>query len=607
MSERSLYILVLDSRTDSKKYHWLKHIEKYGGDSPVIVVMNKIDDNPNYNIEQNSINAAFPAIKNRFHRISCRTNEGIEELLKTISKTVPETSLFGTPISINWMKIKDKLLKETKEKQYLNRERFIEICEKNNVEDESSQQTLLKFLHDLGIVLYFEELEKLDIYVLDPHWVTIGVYKIICSGKIEKGFLKKADLKYILNEEAVKTDEYSPIKKGISYNKPGEQGYIIDIMKQFELCYEYSKRKGTYIIPDLLPKELKHEPELNTTPLLCFVMKYDYLPSSIISRLMIRLKNDIIDGQQWRYGMMLHNREKDCKAKIKSDEQKKSIRIIVQGERFRKREYFSVIRHHILEINGEFENLEVAELIPLPGYPDSYVNYKALLGYEKNGRDEYFDGELGMPFSVSELLDSVISREERDEEGGNIGMNDKKNIINISPKIEVSPTFKNIGNSTLNAGQQQSSDQRAEQTASQEQKTEVTQQVRQDVQNFQEHFKILKEDILDEIDIAVKDEDEKKRVKKEIEKAEKAIGELETAASNGKKEIDSSTKIRLENFFKSLADKNSRISKALEFVSDGKAAAQKLAKTYNDFAPFFALPSVPPILFGSGENKKDPE
>ena len=54
MSERSLYILVLDSRTDSKKYHWLKHIEKYGGDSPVIVVMNKIDDNPNYNIEQNS-------------------------------------------------------------------------------------------------------------------------------------------------------------------------------------------------------------------------------------------------------------------------------------------------------------------------------------------------------------------------------------------------------------------------------------------------------------------------------------------------------------------------------------------------------------------------
>ena len=40
---------------------------------------------------------------------------------------------------------------------------------------------------------------------------------------------------------------------------------------------------------------------------------------------------------------MLHNREKDCKAKIKSDEQKKSIRIIVQGERFRKREYFSRI------------------------------------------------------------------------------------------------------------------------------------------------------------------------------------------------------------------------------------------------------------------------
>lgn len=69
LSQRSLYILVLDSRTDSKKYHWLKHIEKFGGDSPLIVVMNKIDANPNYNIEQKRINDSFPHIKNRFHLI----------------------------------------------------------------------------------------------------------------------------------------------------------------------------------------------------------------------------------------------------------------------------------------------------------------------------------------------------------------------------------------------------------------------------------------------------------------------------------------------------------------------------------------------------------
>ncbi|MBN1639581.1 MAG: hypothetical protein JW866_11470, partial [Ignavibacteriales bacterium] len=107
LSERSLYILVLDSRTDSKKDHWLKHIEKFGCDSPLIVVMNKIDANPNYNIEQKRINESFPHIKNRFHRISCQTGEGLPELVRCLAKAIPETSLFGTDISIDWMNIKE--------------------------------------------------------------------------------------------------------------------------------------------------------------------------------------------------------------------------------------------------------------------------------------------------------------------------------------------------------------------------------------------------------------------------------------------------------------------------------------------------------------------
>jgi len=184
-------------------------------------------------------------------------------------------------------------------------------------------------------------------------------------------------------------------------------------MKQFELCYEYDKRKNHYIIPDLLPKELKDEPELSQGTPLRFIMTYDYLPAPIISRLMLRLKNDIVDGQQWKYGMILDNKAFGCQAKIKEDEPNKRIDITVQGEFLCKRQYFSAIRHNIYDINKDFENLEVQEFIPLPGYPDLLVEYKELLGYERAGRDEYFVGKLGKSFSVSEMLDSVISKAER--------------------------------------------------------------------------------------------------------------------------------------------------------------------------------------------------
>jgi hypothetical protein len=37
LSKRSLYILVLDGRKEEDAEYWLKHIESFGGDSPVLM------------------------------------------------------------------------------------------------------------------------------------------------------------------------------------------------------------------------------------------------------------------------------------------------------------------------------------------------------------------------------------------------------------------------------------------------------------------------------------------------------------------------------------------------------------------------------------------
>ena len=417
LSQRALYILVLDSRTDSKKYYWLKHIEKYGGDSPVIVVMNKIDENPNYNIEQKKLNDNFPNIENRFCRISCKNGEGFPQFRELLGKTIPKTSLFGTEININWIHIRDRLVQSTRAKNYINRKDFIKICEENAVPDESSQHTLLKFLHDLGVVLFFEKLNLASIYVLDPHWVTIGVYKIINSSKTKDGILKIDDLDYILNKEPIKQNEYDPAhQKKFNYDLT-EQRYIIDIMKQFELCYEYEPDKNSFIIPDLLPKELVNEPGLELNTPLRFVMKYDYLPSPIISRLMIHLKYDILPSQQWKYGMILESKEFNCQAKIKSDEQTNIIKIIIQGEQHSKRQYFLPIYYNLHKINKSFENLNIEEYIPLPEYPEILIEYQELLGYESAGRDEYFVGKLGKIFLVPDLLGTLYPKNDGYKKG----------------------------------------------------------------------------------------------------------------------------------------------------------------------------------------------
>ena len=584
MSKRSIYILILDSRTDSKKYHWLKHIEKFGGDSPVIVVMNKIDANPGYNLQQKKLNESFPQISNRFIRLSCQTHEGYPELIQCLEKTIPETSMFGTEISVDWMDIKEELVQATQANRYINRTAFEKICETHGVTDESSQQTLLQYLNDLGVVLYFRQLNLANIYVLDPHWVTIGAYKIINSEKVKEGILCEDDLEFILNQEQIKEKEYDPAKeKQISYS-PEEQRYILSIMVQFELCYEYDKQQGFYIVPDLLPKELPNENELNEGTLLRFVMTYDYLPATILPRLMLRLKSDIVEGQQWKYGMVLDSVAFGCQAKVKEDESAKRIDIIVQGDALKKQKYFSAIRHSIHQINQEFDNLEVKEWIPLPVEPEKLVGYQSLLGHEKAGKAEYFDGDLGLSFSVAELLDSVIDQQDRYQEMGE--------KFNIKFENIGNPQFSDIGNP------QQHVEQKVEQQQEVRQEQTVSQEVRQEVKNVQGLFKNLKDDILDEVDLEIENDKEKKRIQNDLKKAESAFAELEKAASEDQQELPESTKGRIEEFVDNLSDENSRINKALKLVPKGVNKLRKMGKLYNNVAPFFMLPSIPEVLLG---------
>ncbi|MCP5047931.1 MAG: GTP-binding protein, partial [bacterium] len=70
LSKRSFYILVLDGRRDERTEYWLNHIKSFGGDSPVMIVLNKMDENPGFDVNRNFLKGKYPNIKG-FYRVSC--------------------------------------------------------------------------------------------------------------------------------------------------------------------------------------------------------------------------------------------------------------------------------------------------------------------------------------------------------------------------------------------------------------------------------------------------------------------------------------------------------------------------------------------------------
>jgi small GTP-binding protein len=400
LSKRSLYILVLDSRRDEKAEYWLKHIRSFGGDSPVLVILNKIDENPSFELNRKFLQEKYhPSIKG-FCRISCKENRGIDSFSKKLKKEISEIEHLQIEWPKSWFKLKTKL--EKMNCNFITYEKYQTMCLEENVNDKSSQHTLADFLNDLGVIVHFKDISLLDTHVLEPRWITEGVYKIINSETLAK---KNGVLRFSLLDEILVQK-----KKGDYYYPPTRYDYIINLMKKFELCYAIDDE--TVLLPDLLAVP---EPnfDFDSNESLKFFIEYDFLPRSIMPRFIVKIHRDIKDDLQWRTGVVLENKKFNSCAVVKSDNEAKKIYIDVNGGQ--KRDYFSSILFNLREINSSFEKLKVIEKIPLPDEPEIAVRYDHLVYLEEIGEEKYRPEGSKKEYKVRDLLGTVNKGSKQEE------------------------------------------------------------------------------------------------------------------------------------------------------------------------------------------------
>jgi hypothetical protein len=394
LSKRCVYMLVLDGRRDEDPEYWLKHIESFGGNSPVLVVMNKMDTNRSYEVDRRFLMDKYPFIAGFYKTACAKKTEGIPALKKGLLAALDKVELLTTPWLRPWVAVKNRI--ETMKDDFMPQHKYVQLCEDNGIIETKAQQVLADYLNDLGVVVHFNDMQLNDLHILQPRWASQAAYRIITSKKVAQhsGLLKVEWLPEILKKK----------KKNDYIYKDDHHRYILELMQKFELCYSLKHGKH-YLIPELLSIQQPEIPE-QTGSLLKFYFQYeDLLPRSIISRFIVRLHEDIHHDLRWRTGVVLRSHLYDATGIVIADMKERRVNITVYGKQCR--DYFGIIRHTFHSLHKTFEKMQVTEYVPLPDIEGHAVSYKDLVGHENNNRDEYFNGTLQKSFKVKELLNGI--------------------------------------------------------------------------------------------------------------------------------------------------------------------------------------------------------
>ena len=357
LTKRSLYILVDDTRNDSKNIHdngfkyWLEVIEVLSDRCPVLIFQNE-KSNRSKLIDEAGIKGRFPNVIG-IYRGNLSLSNAAYALEQAIRLKVQELPHVGDPIPAQWVKIRIMLEEIKQNKAYISQVEYLEIYSKHLKEDRIEALKLSEYFHDIGVYLHYQDHPLLSrTLFLQNSWVTEAVFKVLDdeATKARKGYFSISDCHQIWADQI-----YSDMHLE-----------LLAIMEKFELCYKLPGRKtDTWLAPQLLPPSTpKHFRAWSQPTDLVRTYEYDFLPKGMIGRLMVRMHRYVCDPNlSWTSGAFFEQGSTKLLAQLSSDSGR-AIELRARGPEHKM--LLNVIASDLDELNATFLGLrgKVRILVP---------------------------------------------------------------------------------------------------------------------------------------------------------------------------------------------------------------------------------------------------
>lgn len=357
LSDRSLFLLLWNSRQGwehAKLPYWLDIIQARAPRARIILVATHTEARP-VDLPLGELRATYPQIVDSLS-VDNRTREGVNELRLMMAGHAAELPLMGSRWPASWVSGVDAINKCGL--QYATPEQLYAILASAGVTDESHQAYLLRALHLLGDILYFDEDEDLrDTVIIRPQWVNGYIAKVLDSADVaaERGLLSRSHERQL----------WSDLDAGL-------RDRFLHMMEKFDLSYRISDHPtAASLVVERLPwdsppyqeqwdaalhtpnaKEIRLRYQLNTLP--------PGVPTWFIAR-----EHRFSTGTHWRTGALFqYTNDERVFGLVRAEHKDNIVELAVRGPV--PQLFFSVLQDGFDSTLSRYQGLEVTTLVPCP-------------------------------------------------------------------------------------------------------------------------------------------------------------------------------------------------------------------------------------------------
>ena len=357
LTRRTLYVVFVNARDntqDERARYWLHNIKSFANGSKLLLVLNQIDQNPSASVNEPSLKELYPQLCNivKMSATDYSPEQFKEIFEKILLQEIAKIPYINEPFLPSWKRLKNEL--QNMEKYYIDADMFVKIGEECGVTvDNDVHINLLDWFSDLGISFCYRDNSALSNYmILRPDWITNAIYMILFNGisRGKNGLISHEDIHQILKLPQDCEVPSKRVLEDISYSAI-ETEYVLGVIRKFRLSYRMNDE--TEFIPMLCDRNEKAivSEYVDKNDVLEFHMKYVYLPNNVLHRLMVEMRNDLVNDYVWLSGAVFMSCSMGLNALVKTEDNKLKIYVKSENALYPANVYLSLIKGVIKSIN----------------------------------------------------------------------------------------------------------------------------------------------------------------------------------------------------------------------------------------------------------------